>query len=203
MELKARRELEVLNNRLLSLYGRHIASDNQLFRVVWAPSQLEKRKRLIDDEGRDIINGPILEIPKYYWMGNQYVVERLQENERQDVFEGSYIYECLYAFPEGLPLNWEAINRCCKIALEIIPKDDRPRTEKEARYQDDQKKEKEKQAFKNLIDTTPLDTALHDKNALSYSNTKGIDYRPSQLGENPYVPEDYKHRIDNLQKKEN
>jgi len=173
---------EACNERLLEQFGRHLSTDLPRFRVVWAPDELEKRTTELTDAGL-YVEGfkQIREMPKYRWLGDQWVVERLHANYHKDVFEGNYVYECLVAFPEGLPLKWEPVEFACRKALSIIPNDDsvQPKTQKEAEYIDNEKKEKEKAAFRNMMDSTKLGSSLSDKNAQSYANNKGIDYRPS------------------------
>lgn len=182
-------EANIINERLESLYGRHVELSKPNFRVVWAPNQIEKRYTNRTESGVYIEGkGIIREMPKYPWCGNQWIVERVHPNYHKDVADGDFIYESLWAFPEGLPLKWEAIDLCCKIALKIV-KNDLPKSEKEALALDEAKREDEKQHIRDLIDTTSLETALNDKNALSYSNSEGIDYRPSHLDKAGYGPE--------------
>ena len=111
--------LEKVNLRLGLYYGIHSETGKQLFRVSWAPNEYEKRKvdfvggiQLLAPEWRDT--------PKYPWMGAQYVVEKLTTNSSSEL-EGTYVYQPLFDFPEGLPLNELACEKVIQECLNRIP----------------------------------------------------------------------------------
>ena len=187
MQLTQLTEAYVINNRLEEFYGKHTVANKARFRVVWSTEQIEKRRGTFNVFHGDIFlreETGIREVEKYPFFPNCWVVERLHGNVYPDVLDGEYIYEPLFTFPEGLPLNWRAVDLVVKHALKLVTIDkdeDIPRTEKEAVHRYDKQIEKEKQNTRDMLDTTSLETALNDGNAISFSNTEGKDYRPSKL----------------------
>lgn len=166
-------EANVINARLQSFFGRNEEVEEQRFRVVWSDDQLERRLGTFTDTISDTFQREVTEIrevPKYPWLSNQWIVERLVPNVRRDVYDGQYIYEPLYCFPFGLPLKWEAIEVVVKIALKQIDvgsADLIPKTQKEAEYRRDEHLKKEKARTLNLLDNTALQSALHDRAAVA------------------------------------
>lgn len=177
-------EVKEINERLLNLYGRHVAADKALFRVSWSEDQLEKRFGTFNVYTGDVFlreETGIRETPKYSYLDNQWVVERLHINYHQDVMEGGYIYEPLWAFPKGLPPKWEAIDYCVKMALQMLPVEEdkkTPKTEKEAIYQDEEKKKLEVKETRNELDNianeSDLELRLKDGDAVSFAGKRMV-----------------------------
>lgn len=165
LNLDTQFECNTINERLRSRYGINEEVNLARFKVCFADDQLEKR--LTFDE---LGNGKeIKEVPKYPWLLSQWVLERLFPNVQKDVYEGVFIYEPLYAYPPGMPLNWDAIEFAVKVALKILPAEmsEFPKTEKEAIYQHEEKLKKEKAHVLNILDNTAVQSALHDGGAVS------------------------------------
>lgn len=175
-------EARTINDKLLEMYGRHISADRANFRVSWSEDQFEKRFGIFNVYYGDMFlreETGIRTVPKYEYLDCQWVVERLHPNYHKDVMEGDYVYEPLWAFPKNLPLKWEAIDYCIKMALQLIPieSDKRtPQTEKEAMYQDAERKQKEikdaRQELDNISDPSELELRLKDGDAVSLTGKK-------------------------------
>lgn len=172
-------EAQATNDKLLELYGKHILCGLANFRVVWSEDQFEKRFGTFDVYAGDRFirtETGIRETQKYSYLDHQWIVERLHPNYHKDVMEGNYIYECLWAFPKGLPLKWEAVDYCCKMALAMLPNEKNvPRTEAEAIYQDEEKKKQEvkeeREKLDNVSNESNLEMSLHEGDAVSLSGT--------------------------------
>lgn len=171
-------EVRIINERFASQYGRHTIKNLPNFRLVFADDQLETRAGTFNVYSGDIFlreEVGIREVKKYSYLDkNAWVVERLIANHHPDVFDGDYIYEPIYSF-KIFPI-W----RACEFLIQSLFVPRRPTTEAEEIYKDDQKKEKEKAYIRNLITGTALSTTLNDGSATSFTNDKGIDYRPSK-----------------------
>lgn len=167
-------EAQAINDRLLELYGKHISSDRPRFRVVWSDDQFEKRFGDFQVYAGDVYlrnEVGIREVPKYNWLENQWVVERLHDNYHQDVFDGVHTYEPLFSFPKNLPVSWEAIDFVVKTALKLYTVDrELPKTEKEVLYRDEEAKKKESAEIRDMIELTPLQTSLNDGSAVSLTH---------------------------------
>lgn len=158
-------ELQVINDRLETLYGRHEERNLPRFRAVFSDNQLEKRFGTFQ-----VYNGSIWlredtcikEVPKYSWLENQIVVERLEPNVHKEVYEGEFIYEILYAFPTGLPPKYEYIEIVVKKSLEILPvrTAEIPRSRKQMEDEHKEHLRKESARFLNAMDRTATQNAL-------------------------------------------
>ena len=113
MNLNEITEARIINERMERFYGFHVANNVPNYRVIFASEALtERRSGEFDVYSGDIFlrqETGIREVEKYPWLRGQWVIEGLIPNPHKDVYDGDYIYNPLYAFPEGLPLRWEPI----------------------------------------------------------------------------------------------
>lgn len=175
MEYANRQEIEKINERLAEAFGRHTVVNRPNFRLIFTADALEKRNGIFekwDDNGNFLgIETGIQEVPKYpYLDDNSWCLERLIGNHWPNVIcEDGYIYECVYNF-KIFP-----IYRACEFFIQqVFVKRESvvPKTEKEARYLDDEKKEKEKAEIRNMLDSTHVTSALHDGAGAFFDSTK-------------------------------
>lgn len=162
-------EAELINQRLLDLYGLSQYVEQQRFRLVWSNDQTEK----VEDDWEDW-QGPIYlrtvheirETVKYPWLSNQWVLEVLVPNDNPSIIEGSYIYNCLYAFPINFPPKWEA---CLVVVRKYLDLDNtrKKRTRYDVIQEDEKKRKKEYEEIKNLLDVTSTEIALRHGSGVS------------------------------------
>jgi len=177
MELADFEELRIINGRLALMYGSNVNVQKPNFRLIQVEDCLEKRAGEIH-YGKVFLKEDVREIKKYPWLDDGWwMIERLVPNVLGDVIEGGYSYEPIYCF-KIFPI-WRAVEFL--IYNLFHPAKQHPKTEKQAWYEYKEDLEKKKIAARDMIDTTPLETSLNDGSALSYSNTEGIDYRPSHI----------------------
>lgn len=159
-------ELFTINERLTNLYGRHEEINLPRFRAVFSDSQLEKRFGTFQVYSGDIYlrdETGIREVPKYSWLENQVVVERLEPNVHKDVYESEFTYEPLYAFPTGLPPKYEYIEKVVKKSLDILPTERAEKRVRSRKQIEDEHKEHlrlESARMLNMMDRTDTQNAL-------------------------------------------
>lgn len=179
-----------INERLKTIYGIHEEVNKARFRIVHSDDQYEKRFGTFQVYSGNIWlreETGIRETEKYPWLSNQWVVERLQPNETEDVYEGDLVYEPLWAFDEKLPLNMEMVEFVVKKSLNLLPQHvmdklvSAPRTRREAEYRHKEKLAKESAMILNRLDNTALQSALHDGGAVQVPNKVFIGVRETVI----------------------
>ena len=112
-------ELEVLNKRLRDIFGSDSLTNMSMWRIVFSDDQFEKRFGTFDDFTsaglyvRTITE--IREVPKYNWVRERYILERLvvvPEFQVRELAGARLSYEPIYVFQsqsgDYLPPKWEA-----------------------------------------------------------------------------------------------
>lgn len=160
------------------MYGRHTIADCAHFRLVFGPDQVEKRLATKNNYLGEIFLSEetgIFELPKYDYLeaDRVWILERIIGNQHSDVYDGSYIYEPLYAY------NIFPTYRALEFYINgIINRKPSKRTQKDADYDEAERMKKEKERTKDLFGNfTALGTSLEDRSAISFSN---VDFRPSK-----------------------
>jgi hypothetical protein len=107
-------KIEVLNQRLIDHYGLDTNTNQPMFRIVWANDQFEKR--LIDKlRGVALLFPVVAEVPKYSYLKDFYVLERLvivPEINLKELPTSKLSYEPIWAYRDNnnnpLPPLWPA-----------------------------------------------------------------------------------------------
>lgn len=105
--------VETLNRRLKDQFGIDTATSQPLFRIVWAPNELENRMVDTLDSGIVLLSPVIRQCKKYSYIHDAHVLERLCEvPEFQQKELGVKIsYEPLWVYRDKdgnpLPPKWE------------------------------------------------------------------------------------------------
>lgn len=110
------RDVDIINDQLISLYGIDTLTGKPMWRVSWSNDQYEKRLTEYTDSGLQLLIPEVRELPKYQWVKDRWILERLclipdinigeLPTERQS-------YECMFPFEnaftgEALPPNLQA-----------------------------------------------------------------------------------------------
>src|SRR5579872_4148122 len=111
--------LEVINQRLVDIYGRSMIQDLPNYRVVWAGSQREVRTGLYakHTEAGIYLGEAVLtqEVEKYPDWKDYWVLEVPFWNHNNPELKADFSYEPLFFFkdPNGnpLPYDWEVIEK--------------------------------------------------------------------------------------------
>lgn len=176
MDLDKQIERNLINARLENIYGLHTDAKLARFRVTWAPDEIIQRHgEFWQSAGGVELSVPQVEVrtvPKYLNLGNQWIVERLIPNYYKDV-EGSYIYECLHAFPEGLPLNERAVNLLLGHIFRRVKGQTKGKlSAKDLELQRLDRLDKEKQRVRDMIDLSDMNIHLRTGSGVSLA---GLD----------------------------
>ncbi len=106
--------IEVLNLRLIDYFGVDTNTGRPIFRIVWANEQLEKRLMDCTPEGIQLLYPEVRETPKYPYLKNVYVLERLTivpDVNQSEIPVNKLSYEPIWAYRNEfnpLPPTWEA-----------------------------------------------------------------------------------------------
>ena len=107
--------IETLNERLAEHFGRELTSDRHIFRIVWANDQTEKRMVDITPEGFKLLYPIVMEVKKYPYLKDLYVLERLvviPDVNQEELPTSKVSYEPLWAYcndkREPVPPIWNA-----------------------------------------------------------------------------------------------
>lgn len=105
--------LEVINQRLLDIYGRGVRG-LPAYRVVWSTNETEVRTRDYVDIFGSLRNGTE-EVPKYPMFPDVWVLEIPQPNLNNPNLHAAVSFEPLWVFydpnQEPLPYDWEVIEK--------------------------------------------------------------------------------------------
>lgn len=112
-------EVELINNRLIKLFGFESQTGLAKYRIVRSEEQTEKRYGSYDILYHDTkiwmgTRQGLVEIKKYWYMNSCWLLERVEPNiNRKDTFYDKYTYEPIFPFLDKdnnqLPLNWKVI----------------------------------------------------------------------------------------------
>ena len=93
--------IPTLNQRLIDHYGVDTVSGQPMFRIVWANNQTEKRLVAESDGGVVLIYPTVMEVKKYPYLKDLYVLERLvvvPEVNQDELPTSKLSYEPLWAY---------------------------------------------------------------------------------------------------------
>lgn len=144
--------LEIVNQRLLDIYGKGADSPHQKYRVVWSTTEREARLMDVTPSGLSL-DRPIIvpNVPKYPMYPDRWVLECIQVN----IIERNYTYEPLWIFydsnGEPLEYDWEVIEKIIYFHIHKQP----PQTQKMLDHAFEESKMKE--------EAETLDFLTHDE----------------------------------------
>lgn len=117
-------EVDDINRLLREHYGADAdVRTNAMWRVVWAPDQIEERFSEWSEEGLHLGTPRRITAPKYQWIGDKWILERLvlvPEMNQEELLGLKKSYECIYIFEtqqgEYLPAKFEA----AKFVIDLV-----------------------------------------------------------------------------------
>jgi len=103
-----------LNQQLIDHFGLDSSSGMPIFKIVWAPDQVEKRMMDTLDNGIQLLTPVVREVRKYNYIQNAYVLERLvvvPDFQIKELAGVKLSYEPLWVYVDAtgnpLPPKWE------------------------------------------------------------------------------------------------
>lgn len=107
--------VETLNDRLVDYYGVDSTTGRAMFRIVWANEQTEKRLVSEMDSGVHLLHPMVLEVKKYPYLKDLFVLERLvvvPDEQQRELPVSKLSYEPIWAYcgrdRQYLPPLWSA-----------------------------------------------------------------------------------------------
>lgn len=109
-------EVDLINKRLIDLFGIDTITGMSIWRISWSDDQFEHRLTDCADSGIILAKPEVRYLPKYaQWIHQKYILERLvliPEINQRDLPATKLSYECLYVFQDrfenALPPKLEA-----------------------------------------------------------------------------------------------
>ena len=116
-------DIKIINQRLIDYFGMDSLTSKPMWRIAWANDQYEKRLTKYTPEGFELIVPQVFELPKYQWLKDRWILERLVLIPDVHVGElptQKQSYECMWAFEDRngnpLPPKYEA----CKFIIDAV-----------------------------------------------------------------------------------
>lgn len=111
---KLPQEVEAINKQLIEHFGVDTVTGKSIWRVSWSSDQYEKRLTAHTPEGLELLYPEVRELPKYQWIKNRWILERLvlvPEISMSELPSVKQSYECMWTFQharteEALPPNF-------------------------------------------------------------------------------------------------
>ena len=158
--------MEKVINDYLKTVGKS-PSGEPLFRLVWSDSQHEKREGVFNEfygslYVRTFVG--VMDVPKYPYLQHRWVLEMWRDGT----------YELLYVFEDkdrnALPLNLRVVKLIVHHVLEN--KRSKAAIESAIVAEEKAKEDKEVEHYMDMIDTSPIQNALHLKEAVGYGGLR-------------------------------
>lgn len=70
-------DISILNSQLVDLYGIDTVTGMPMWRISWSEDQFEKRRMDVSPAGIELLYPQVFEVPKYSYIKDKYVLERL------------------------------------------------------------------------------------------------------------------------------
>ena len=120
---KIMESIETLNQRLIDHFGVDTNNGKPQFRIVWANDQTEKRMMRETANGVQLLWPEMREVPKYSYLKDLYVLERLvivPEEQQKELAGKKLSYEPIWAYRDAnnqpLPPIWQAT----KLVIDVL-----------------------------------------------------------------------------------
>lgn len=109
-------DVKIINRLLIDNFGMDSVSGQAMWRVSWSNDQYEKRATNFTPEGFELLSPAVYEMPKYQWVKDRWILERLclvPDIHVGELPTQRVSYECMYPFQnaytgDALPPKYEA-----------------------------------------------------------------------------------------------
>lgn len=115
--------IEKINQFLIDNYGLDTNLNIPIFRVVYSNDQTEKKLSTHTDQGVELLFPEVMELKKYPWIKNKYILERLvlvpEENQRE-MLGAKTSYECIFPFENAKGDALAPKIEVCQIVIDAL-----------------------------------------------------------------------------------
>jgi hypothetical protein len=117
-------DVRTINQRLKDYFGLDSVTGRPMWKVSWSNDQFEKRTVEYTPEGLALMYPQVMEMPKYSWIKDRWILERLvmiPDINRAELPADILSYECMYIFEnprtnDALPPKYEA----CRFVIDTV-----------------------------------------------------------------------------------
>lgn len=117
-------DVKIINRRLSDNFGLDSDTGRPMWLISWSNDQYEKRMMTHTPEGLSLLHPQLFEVPKYQWIRNRWILERLvliPDIHIAELPTQKQSYECMYVFEnphtkDALPPKYEA----CKFVIDTV-----------------------------------------------------------------------------------
>lgn len=116
-------EIQKINNLLMEHFGVETESLYSIWRISWSNDQYEKRLTDCTDEGLQLLYPEIRLLPKYQWIRDRWILERLclvPEIQQHEIPEWKKSYECMWKFESKLQEPIQPTFEACKFIVDAV-----------------------------------------------------------------------------------
>ena len=183
-------KLDSINESLRRLFGLDTVTGKSIYRVVWANDQYEQRLTKYTDYGIELLVAEVRELPKYAYLKDLYVLERLTiipDVNAKELPTQKLSYEPLWSFvgQNGDPIPPTLL--ACKFIIDTV----RAATGKESlagKYSSDPD-------MPNAPITNAEEFGEHELKRLRKLQDELFGDEPSPRGESVVVPDNYSKSV--------
>lgn len=117
-------EIKKINRQLESHFGINTDDMRPMWRVSWSDDQFEKRMTDRTDTGIILLHPEVRELPKYQWVKERWILERLTavpESQIKELAGAKTSWECVWAFAsKDTTQPVQPSFTACKFVIDLI-----------------------------------------------------------------------------------
>jgi hypothetical protein len=116
-------EIAELNEQLRDYFGVDTITGDVIWRIAWSNDQYEMRETDCTPEGLQLLTPEVRLLPKYQWIRNRWILERLvavPEFQQKELAGRKISYECVWKFEDRDEQPVPPIFTACKFIIDTI-----------------------------------------------------------------------------------
>jgi len=117
---KLPQDIQDINTQLERHFGIHTETGRPIWRISWSNDQYEKRWTDYDDKGKALEFPEVRELPKYQWIRNRWILERLVSALDQKDLVTKLSYEVAWVYKDRFGEYIVPVFEAAKFVVDII-----------------------------------------------------------------------------------
>jgi hypothetical protein len=117
-------DIKQINQQLIDYFGVDTVTGQAMWRVAWSNDQYEKRMCAYTPEGLQLLYPQVFTMPKYQWVKNRWILERLcivPEINQNELIDDKISYEIIYFFEnETTKQPIPPLFKACKFVVDAV-----------------------------------------------------------------------------------